>query len=51
MTTYNNIIARFNEFAENHYQIYNFFSGKTWNFQANDHQFPALIVYPSFPLE
>jgi hypothetical protein len=47
MTTYNNIITKFNKFAEDHYQLHNFFSGKTWDFQANDQKFPAMIAFPS----
>lgn len=46
MTTYNNIITKFQEFCANHMQINTFYSGQTWDFQSKTNVYPALIMVP-----
>ena len=46
ITTLNTILKQFEIFASNHKQINTFYSGESWDFQANTNVYPAMIVAP-----
>ena len=47
ITTLNTIIKSFEAFATNHKQINSFYSGESWDFQAQTNLYPALIIAPN----
>ena len=47
MTTYKDIIDMIQAFAANHPQINTFYSGKTWDFEANENMYPTLVCLPT----
>lgn len=50
MTTYNNIINSFRNFAYRHKMINTFYSGQEWDFQADTNIYPAIVMSPDSSL-
>ena len=46
MVTHNQIIKAFETFCTNHKQINSFYSDQTWNFEAKNNTYPAVIMLP-----
>ena len=47
IVTLNTVIKSFESFATNHKQLNSFYSGESWDFQAQTNLYPALIIAPS----
>lgn len=47
MTTYKDIVDMIEDFSNNHLQLNSFYSGKLWNFEAEQNIYPALVILPT----